>query len=967
MPPSRDLRTEKEKRIKALLNFVDAVPNRVSSDKPDPSLTPELLAHIKSLPLPLPSTSTSLSIAKELDEKGTALWNHVTRLRRKDDALGDKRTLSLLRVFAFLVLDCGQQQQSSHKRKDDATSAKAKALMKVSASNGVRLLKVGLKAATACLDIGELESCTRALERAAVWQDVLDKSEGNGRDEDVKGRLCSEYFVLRTALAWKQDRLDLTEHWFSKITKQGETLDPQAAEKLADLLFEIGKDQMAKKNYEWAAKWLERAYDVLAEQELENLSEDSAELNMSIIQKLIRAFVAQDNDEARVRAWDLVTLMEQDYADKMVVWLLKLELLSSDRTTDPAAYYTVLQRMIRSAVLTQPNFKTMMYHIRKFKDKDPHLACKAIDELLIDRLCGQAKEESIESAAMTRIWITLTTSENADAVSSLNELFENLNRGLERPFTSSATHAAQTLIWNRIESTYSQNHFDMAESWCSLAAHPLFEQCGELNQAKLARKLILCALGRHNLDAAREHWFRMTDVAKSAPITRYLMFKVAVRSQDDALATDCLKKLSKTSSKDATLLYACVVDALQVGNQKEALLSLQTVLKKYDYNAPEGVHLPALLRTTGRLMVNGLKPEDVANDVDMAEVCRLFEGAAVQATRSLRQAEEGTSSQFTPEELDWFSKNSYNLCLKFCTDMHPSYLSRMLICGIKFIDLLIPLSDSEQQEGLELRRTFCSFLTACANITLARSEDNIEYSLQNYTAVREHARDFRAQVAKHVASTTLTTGAKADLKAKYMHMIKFELEAALKLSKWEDLDGLFRDCWTYDDSSTSGGWDTLADLILIVHAEAVNADVESSHLRIDRSMKTAASNNNSDPINLSRWLRCIFQIGLGIDETISLDCLDKAYKIANAAIRASQNHTQSQAQASIGQSYPEEELEWLASTSYNKAVDAYCADDDEMCRTWAEKALMLAEAGGEALKGLSQLLREKYSGLRWDK
>jgi hypothetical protein len=43
--------------------------------------------------------------------------------------------------------------------------------------------------------------------------------------------------------------------------------------------------------------------------------------------------------EAVDRAWDLVKLMEADYCDKMVVSLLKIELLSSAEHIDEAEFY----------------------------------------------------------------------------------------------------------------------------------------------------------------------------------------------------------------------------------------------------------------------------------------------------------------------------------------------------------------------------------------------------------------------------------------------------------------------------------------------------------------------------------------------------------------------------------------------------------------------------------------------------
>lgn len=62
------------------------------------------------------------------------------------------------------------------------------------------------------------------------------------------------------------------------------------------------------------------------------------------------------------------------------------------------------------------------------------------------------------------------------------------------------------------------------------------------------------------------------------------------------VAADCLDVVCRNSSKDATLLYACVMEAQSVGDKRQAINALERVLDKYDYTAPAGVHLPALLR-----------------------------------------------------------------------------------------------------------------------------------------------------------------------------------------------------------------------------------------------------------------------------------------------------------------------------------------------------------------------------------
>ncbi|KAL8943365.1 MAG: hypothetical protein Q9211_001004 [Gyalolechia sp. 1 TL-2023] len=64
--------------------------------------------------------------------------------------------------------------------------------------------------------------------------------------------------------------------------------------------------------------------------------------------------------------------------------------------------------------------------------------------------------------------------------------------------------------------------------------------------------------------------------------------------------------------------------------------------------------------------------------------------------------------------------------------------------------------------------------------------------------------------------------------------------------------------------------------------------------------------------------------------------------------------------------YPPEELQWIATTVFNRAVDFYCASQDEACRRWAEKAIGLAALGDDDGQ-LHHLLQNRYLGLAWDR
>lgn len=80
--------------------------------------------------------------------------------------------------------------------------------------------------------------------------------------------------------------MDTAEHMFSKIKLMHCEIPPSTAENFTDLMYEMGKDLLRKRNYELAVRWLERAYDVISEQELEMLSSEAGELRLSIMQSI---------------------------------------------------------------------------------------------------------------------------------------------------------------------------------------------------------------------------------------------------------------------------------------------------------------------------------------------------------------------------------------------------------------------------------------------------------------------------------------------------------------------------------------------------------------------------------------------------------------------------------------------------------------------------------------------------------
>jgi hypothetical protein len=65
------------------------------------------------------------------------------------------------------------------------------------------------------------------------------------------------------------------------------------------------------------------------------------------------------------------------------------------------------------------------------------------------------------------------------------------------------------------------------------------------------------------------------------------------------------------------------------------------------------------------------------------------------------------------------------------------------------------------------------------------------------------------------------------------------------------------------------------------------------------------------------------------------------------------------------QPYPTEELEWIATRSFNYAIDLYCAGDDNGCKNWTGKALNIAHYCADE-GALERMLQSKLVVLKLD-
>ncbi|TVY81885.1 Sporulation-specific protein [Lachnellula suecica] len=929
MAGGQPVRTDKEKRVRAILAFAAELeaqlPTAASSRTPG-TLLEETEKHVSTFPGNIGAAAASK--CEEIDSAGTTLWNLCTRLRRDHEAPQDSPVILVaVRVFAFLLLN------SAHEAGKGTTE------------NLLRLMKTGIKAAKSSLERKDVQLCTRVLEKVGKYEEILRNPQPDlvSDDAEDRERLCAEYFVLRTALAWHQKQFDIAEHMYKNSKKLERVFDPHTAESLADVLYEMGKGLLDSHEYPMAARWLERAYEVLESQELEKLSMDANELRISIIQSSVKALLGLEEETALVKARSLVDQLADETGDKLIVLLLRLELLSAKTTEifDSNAYSDVLHRMTRIMSLGDSNFSLIMFHIRKLNDKSPSLACGALEDLMKLRILKQDRVEWVERVLVTRLWISIGQRESPEALSSLDKFFSYVAENVKQPVSAGATLAAHTLLWKRIESNYAQGQYDIAEKWCRLAMHQLFEKSGELNMARISRKLLLCALARKDISSARDIFGSMPLTAQNEPLTRFLMYKIALRSGELELAAESLHIISSTSKKESTLLYACCLDAREVGNKVALLEALQLVLEKHDYGAHATIHLPSLLRITIGLteaLLDEPKAENAEPIID--KLCKLFEG--VTSVRKTSGVAAGAEVLWTISELNWYSKNSYNLAMKHISIWAPHHSLRMLTCCIAFIDHYPKGINEQAAEDLSLRKMFCEFSAGTALVVLARGEDNIETQYQYYLNLRKHVSNFDALLVDK--QDKMGDEAAQDLLLKLSILLAFDFEAACQLKAWDDLGGIILKAELCKNIRV---YELMADCILFAGPPTqvlVNT--------LKKIINEAWSLETLDSTMLAKYMRCLFQVAISDNVEIAEQLLDQVRAHAEEAHETDQP-------------YPTEELDWIASKAFNHAVDLYCGGEDEACRNWASKALNIAHFCAD--NGvLEELLQNKLVGLKFD-
>ena len=552
----------------------------------------------------------------------------------------------------------------------------------------------------------------------------------------------------------------------------------------------------------------------------------------------------------------------QSVTDKLTDLLLKLDDLAATSKVPVEEYQNILLRIAKDVPLTDTNINTVLYHVHRLRAWDIGRAHHVLVNVTKKLVSEGGSQSWLEKFIITIIWNFMPAPESTDVLSMLQEVFEDVSLASKALLGSTATHAAQVLLWKRFEGAYHKGEFETSISWCRLSLHAIFSSCGPVNEGKIRRRMIMCALSMSEPDQAKTFISDMSDAVRQEASTQYLLFKAALLSKDFDTAAECLGILCRSSIDGDSFIYSCVIEAQRCGDSGLALTSMRHVLARYEANPNGGLHIPALLRSYIRLLIRELSCSETQSPDQQAETCHMFELAVTEAktTKSLDR-----EVIFSTLELDWFSKNAYNLALNFCTLWDPHHTVRLVEASERLLELYPNDISQELGNDLSLRRMFCAFLSSSLYLITARCEKDSDKQLHSYSEVRKAVDKWRCHF--HGQLERLEGLARQDLQKKHISLLMYDFEAAAILKAWGSFQNIIDDCQKYNVQQQ---YAILADITLSSGApEDVIVGVVQQI--VDATCTSTAENT----VTLARWVRCLISLAFTSEPTTAEKIVEK--------------------------------------------------------------------------------------------
>lgn len=182
-------------------------------------------------------------------------------------------------------------------------------------------------------------------------------------------------------------------------------------------------------------------------------------------------------------------------------------------------------------------------------------------------------------------------------------------------------------------------------------------------------------------------------------------------------------------------------------------------------------------------------------------------------------------------------------------------------------------------------------MLASAFTSLARAEDNTTQQEQHYFQCRAHIQNFD-EITQFLPNTN-SEEIIADIRSKTALLAIFDFEAAVSLQAWDDISQIVRraqplraeetykamgNCLLTSQAPTRG-------TLPAAHMNQLTCTVMFGTMRL--IIDQIFTLGHFDTAQLSKHIRCLFQIVLAVDDQLAAQLLDQAIEINSKAVQVS--------------------------------------------------------------------------------
>lgn len=717
----------------------------------------------------------------------------------------------------------------------------------------------------------------------------------------------------------------------------------------------------------------------------------------------------------------------------MLLLNLEVMCANAEFGLDQAQYAVQLQEIIRSAHIIDANHNLIMHYINWLEGVDRTLALQCIRTYILQRLIHEREEDWNEQAIVNYISLIsheemAASTDDLQLLEKDLTTFVKKRKSCLSPFAAQASHV---LIWKRIREIDATGSRSTAMLWCQIGLHCIFEAVGENNNGKLQRQLICYHLLVSNVALAQQLLEQMSFTQRNNRTSRYLAYCVAIRSGDETNAQSCLNTIANGSGENGQLLLACIGETIKHGKALDTARLLQRLIDKHSQNILLDIQFGALLQYTTKTLLQVIASWDsnVSPDEEvLTRLCCIFKRVARLDTKHNPETDRKLSNKV---DRDWFEQLAFELAKDHINSWPRRYVIDLLDYSCRLCESRnVPSDEIDCDEKRKERLQESLFLKAALYVAEARNasanftvEDMPESSYNNRS--KPTSSECRLVLYRN-AFLTFTNiqercksgqdGKENSMPSIGMHLhvlmpVAFEALLFMNASS-HILDGTAFDevsikqflIVANDFKTPPASYALLADVVLtFACGDTKLGNVRIPYIAAARTLGSIVQKlRKTRTYNLqqaARWIRCIAQLIFeDIESNISNasestewskteqnlnmlnSVLDEALSLSGQTSETSTNDPNDPNDSTISREskslnceeyerYPAEELQWLSTKLWNMSIDLCRASQTEMAKTWASKAVQVAEMvtdDSRNVLGLAAHLKNHIRSLGWD-